>query len=218
MPKSEQRKSVDVLFIGNSFTARNDLPDMIAKMAIACGKSMQHDLIFAGGASLRAHWNAGRALKHIQASKYDYVVLQEQSTLPVKNAIRMHENIRLFDSAIDKAGAKAVLYLTWARAHLPETQKVITDAYTTIGKELDAITVPVGTVWQKFLRKYKQPVLHDRDKSHPSLAGTYLAACVFLTVLFKVSPIGNDAEVPGLDQKDRLLLEKFAWQSCKSKK
>ncbi len=39
-------------------------------------------------------------------------MLQEQSTLPVKNAGRMHENVRLFDEAITAAGAKTVLYMT----------------------------------------------------------------------------------------------------------
>jgi len=31
-----------VLFIGNSFTARNDLPGLIGQLAGACGKSLHH--------------------------------------------------------------------------------------------------------------------------------------------------------------------------------
>ena len=186
---------VKVLFIGNSFTARNDLPGLIAQLAAAHGKIIQHRLISAGGASLRRHWNAGEALKVIQIGHFDYVVLQEQSTLPVKNAERMHESIRLFDQAIKTAGAKMVLYLTWARLHAPESQQPITDAYTSIGRELGATVVPVGVVWQSFLRKHDQPALHDRDQSHPTLAGSYLAACVFFAVLFKENPVGTAAEV-----------------------
>ena len=45
-----------VLFIGNSFTARNDLPGLVAELAAARGKTLQHRLISAGGASLRTHW------------------------------------------------------------------------------------------------------------------------------------------------------------------
>src|SRR5262245_12715236 len=103
--------SAKVLFIGNSFTARNDLPGLIADLAAARGRSLQHRLISAGGASLRRHWNAGEALKAIQDSGYDFVVLQEQSTLPVKNAKRMHETVRLFDDAIQNTGTKTVLYM-----------------------------------------------------------------------------------------------------------
>src|SRR5437868_987432 len=139
-----------VLFIGNSFTARNDLPGLIAGLAAARGKGMRHRLVSAGGASLRTHWNAGEAPKAIQDGRYDAVVLQEQSTLPVKNARRMHENVRLFDEAIRAAGAKTVLYMTWARRHAPESQQAITDAYAGIGRELGATVAPVGAAWQRF--------------------------------------------------------------------
>jgi hypothetical protein len=204
-----------VLYIGNSFTAHNDLPGLIARMGTTRGLSIQHRLISAGGASLRAHWNAGEALKAIEDGDYDYVVLQEQSTLPLKNAKRMHENVRLFDEAIKRAGAKTILYMTWARQHAPESQQAIADAYNSIGRELGATVVPVGVAWQSFLRKHDQPVLHDQDQSHPTLAGSYLAACVFVAVVFTESPVGIDAEVAGLSAKDLVLLQKTAWQACK---
>jgi len=117
-----------ILFIGNSFTARNNLPGLIEQLAATRGKSFQHRLISAGGASLRRHWNAGEALKAIKDGHYDYIVLQEQSTLPIKNAKRMHESVRLFDEAIKVAGAKTVLYMTWGRQHAPESQQAITDS------------------------------------------------------------------------------------------
>jgi len=41
-----------VLFIGNSFTARNNIPELIAQLAESRGKRLQHRLISAGGASL----------------------------------------------------------------------------------------------------------------------------------------------------------------------
>jgi hypothetical protein len=203
------------LFIGNSFTARNDLPGLIAQLAAARDKTLQHSLISSGGASLRTHWNAGEALKAIQEGVYDVVILQEQSTLPVKNAKRMEENIRLFDESIRSAGARTVLYMTWARQHAPESQQSITDAYNGIGRALGATVVPVGVVWQSFLRKHNSPVLYDRDQSHPTPAGSYLAACVFLAVLLKENPVGIQSDIAGLEEPDVPLLQKVAWQECK---
>jgi hypothetical protein len=207
-----------ILFIGNSFTARNDLPSLIVQLAAARNKKIEHRLISAGGASLRMHWNAGNAPKAIKDGHYDYVVLQEQSTLPIKNAKRMHENVRLFDEAIKAAGAKTVLYMTWARQHSPESQQAITEVYSSIGRELGAMVIPVGSVWQEFLRKHDEPVLHDKDQSHPTLAGSYLAACVFLSVLVKESPVGINVDVAGLTSKDGLRLQKFAWQQCNARR
>ena len=137
--------------------------------------------------------------------------MQEQSTLPVKNAKRMGENVRLFDEAIKQAGSKTVLYMTWARRHTPEAQQVITDAYNTFGDELGAIVVPVGLVWWNFLTKHGKPVLHDRDQSHPTLAGSYLAACVFLVALLKKNPVGVEAGPAGLDKPDMAVLQAAAW-------
>jgi hypothetical protein len=214
--KSRGRGPLKVLFIGNSFTARNDLPGLITWLAKARGKALEHSLITAGGASLRLHWNAGQAAEAIRDGGYDAVVLQEQSTLPVKNASRMHENVRLFDGAIKAAGAKTVLYMTWARLNAPDSQKAITDAYTAVGKELGATVVPVGVAWQRFLRDNDEPALHDRDQSHPTMAGSFLAACVFLAALFNESPIGTDVDVPGLSPDDRTALQAAAWGAWES--
>jgi hypothetical protein len=205
----------NVLFVGNSFTARNDLPGLISDLAAAAGKPFRHHLVYAGGASLRAHWNAGHAARQIEGGRFDAVVLQEQSTLPVKNAARMHENVRLFDGLIRAAGAATVLYMTWARRAEPESQNAITAAYAGIGRELGATVVPVGTAWARFLGAHDRPVLHDRDGSHPTPAGSYLAACVFYGTLLKASPVGIGAAVDGLGEDDRATLQWAAWEVCR---
>jgi hypothetical protein len=212
MAKTKWSRSIGMLFIGNSFSQRNNLPGLLAEMAAEREVRIEHELISVGGASLRTHWNAGRAARAIATGGYDYVVLQEQSTLPVKNANRMAENVRLFDEPIKRAGSKIVLYMTWARQHAPEAQQAIADAYNSIGEELGAIVVPVGLVWQKFLSKYDKPALHDRDQSHPTLAGSYLAACVFLAALLKVNPVGIRFAPAGLDRKDMTGLQDAAWK------
>ena len=201
---------MNVLFIGNSFTARNNLPDLVAQIATAAGQHLDHKLINQGGASLRMHWNRGEAQKAINTKKFDYVVLQEQSTLPVKNAARMRENILLFDEAIRAAGSKTALYMTWARRHAPDSQKAITDAYTSVAQEIDATLIPAGLAWQKFLAKHDQPVLHDRDNSHPTLAGSYLAACCAFAALFKLDPSRPELSINRLTPADAMLLQKTA--------
>jgi hypothetical protein len=204
------KSSLNVLFIGNSFTARNGLPEMVAALAAASGMRMDHRLISAGGASLRMHWNKGEAQRAIEGGGYDYVVLQEQSTLPVKNAARMHENVRLFHPVIEEAGAKTALYMTWARQHSPSTQQAITVAYESIAAETGATLVPVGVAWQRFLAGHSEPTLYDRDQSHPAVAGSYLAACVFFATLFGRSPVGIESEVNGLGLPETKLLQRAA--------
>ena len=205
-----------VLFIGNSFTARNDLPGLIGKLAKAARLDYRHALISAGGASLRRHWNAGEATKAIDRGGFDVVVLQEQSTLPIKNAERMKENVRLFDERIRTAGAKTALYLTWARRHAPQTQAAITEAYTSIGRELGAMVIPAGEAWRTFLAQHDKPILHDRDDSHPTLAGSYLAACVAFAVLLRRSPARLRVTIDGLAPEDAQLLQRVAAEATQT--
>jgi hypothetical protein len=52
----------NILFIGNSFTARNNMPQLLVDLAAARGRDVRFDMIQAGGASLRMHWNKGEAV------------------------------------------------------------------------------------------------------------------------------------------------------------
>ena len=185
-----------ILFIGNSFTARNDLPGLLAQLVHAGGKGeLECELISSGGASLRMHLNKGEAQTRLQTSGWDYVVLQEQSTLPVKNPKRTGENIREFDAVIKAAHAQTVLYMTWARQNAPETQAALSETYTEVGGEIGATVVPVGLAWRDCLAAHPAIVLHDKDQSHPNLAGSYLAACAFYATLF----IGRSKSIPAID-------------------
>lgn len=185
-----------VLWIGNSYTQRNDLPALVAQMALAQEPSMviEQERVIANGASLRQHWNAGEVLEQLRQGGWDYVVLQEQSTLPLKNAARYHENVHLFAPEIAASSARPVLYLTWARQNARESQAALSSAVVSIGREIEAIIAPVGVAWQALLQEQPHLNLYDKDGSHPSPLGSYVAACVFYEVLCRQSCIG--APVP----------------------
>jgi hypothetical protein len=204
-----------ILFIGNSYTSRNQLPRLVADIAAGAERprDVQFEAIVAGGASLRRHWNGGVAQKALEASPWNFVVLQEQSTLPLKNAKRYHENVRLFDAEITKRGAKTVLYLTWSRQQSPTSQTDITRAVEEIGAEINARVVPVGPAWHAAMREIEGLNLYVDDGSHPTAAGSYLAACVFFVRLFDESP--RDESVFRSLQLDPAVaagLQKIAWK------
>lgn len=200
-----------ILYVGNSFTARNNLPGLIKAMAATRGIEIEHKLIQAGGASLRQHLNAGKALEAIAGGAYDVVVLQEQSTLPIKSPARFRESARDFDAAIKAVGARTALYMTWARRNAPDTQQALTTEYAAAAAELDATLIPVGLVWQHFLATHSEPSLHDKDNSHPALPGSYLAACVFLIALLHEDPADIDIPIKSLNPQTANHLRHSAW-------
>lgn len=175
-----------MLFVGNSYTSRNQLPQRIAELggSSSRGTRIQTNSIVAGGASLKRHWNAGHAQRALAEARFDYVVLQEQSTLPVKSPQRYHDNVRLFSALIAAHGSVPVLYLTWSRANAPQTQQLLDDAVDSIAVEIGARVVPVGPAWHAVMRAEPAIALYEDDGSHPTPAGSYLAACTFVACLF----------------------------------
>ena len=181
-----------VLFIGNSYTYVNDLPWLTARLA-ASGKearALEAEMVAVGGASLKSHWEGGRALEAIRKGRWDFVVLQEQSSLPIERPGLMHRYARLFDAEIKKAGARTVFYLTWAGEGNEQAQEALTQAYAIIAKELGAQLAPVGLVWQQVRREKPGLKLYSEDGRHPDPAGSYLAACVFYVTFYGKSPAG----------------------------
>jgi uncharacterized protein DUF4886 len=203
-----------LLFVGNSFTNRNDLPVLLVQLAAAGDppRELTAEKVIASGASLRQHWNAGEAGRLLEQERWDVVVLQEQSTLPVKNRQRYHENVRLFHPVIQQQGARTALYLTWARRDAPERQKDLNEAVQSIGEEIGALVVPVGVAWERIREGGAGPELYDADGSHPSKAGSYLAACVFYAAFLGRSPEGLPANL-SLSAEEAALLQKAAWAS-----
>jgi hypothetical protein len=192
MPTDAASLATRILFVGNSYSSRNNLPRLIVELAGASAPPTRVEVasIVAGGASLKRHWNAGRVHAALDSASWNYVVLQEQSTLPFKSPQRYHESVRLFHPEIAKHGAKTVLYLTWARQQTPEKQSDINRAVEAIAAEIGAQVAPVGPAWQLAIQQFPDMTFYVQDGSHPSAAGSYLAACVFLVALFHRAPRG----------------------------
>ncbi|MFY0591922.1 DUF4886 domain-containing protein [Roseivirga sp.] len=204
----DRSDTTKILFIGNSYTYFNSAPELLK--GLAKEKLPNHvvetQLISQGGMTLERHWEEYRAVKAIHANDWDYVVLQEQSKLGMRVIIddltyfgqtdRFFEYARKFDAEIKKTDAKTVFFMTWSIEDRPKEQKILTQAYTNIAKELDAIITPVGLVWDK-VRDNDQMDLYFVDGSHPSPSGSYLVATTMFATLFDKSPVGLSGKLMG---------------------
>ena len=205
-----------VLFIGNSYTYVNDLPGTFTDLAKSGGHRVETDMSAQGGWSLADHVNSAETLDKIKSSKWNYVVLQEQSQMPASKQARemqMYPAARTLVTEIRKTGAEPIFFETWAHSNgWPENnmpvygtmQANINEGYLAIAQELNVKVSPVGLAWFAAV-KQKSPIkLWQDDGSHPSVAGTYLAACVFYKTLFQESP-------EGLSYKNGLSTENAQW-------
>lgn len=187
-----------ILFIGNSYTSRNDLPSLVRMLAAGAGiaRPVATELIAFGGASLAAHWNRGMAQALLEQRQWDAVVLQDQSTRALRAPASLHEYGKRFADMAQATGATPFLYLPWARENDPGSQAAITSSHEGLARDTGAVPVPVGPAWQRLRAIASAPRLYDADGSHPSLAGSYLSACVFCATLFAVVPRTVPRTVP----------------------
>ena len=177
-----------VLFVGNSYTFYNGgIPNALNKLSrgrLDCVPCVS------GGKSLAWHYNQGNARQMIEAEKWDEVVLQDYSLQTLDKLDLFHLFTRRFDEMIDRKGARTVLFMTWPRKDRPQNGLKIYSAYEDAAKALDAKLAPVGLAWRASILQRPGLELYNADKSHPTPAGTYLAACVFYATLLNRSPVG----------------------------
>lgn len=194
-----------VLFIGNSYTYVNDLPNIIKNMAIADGNFLIHSSSTPGGQTLQQHCSNATTLNLIRQSNWDYVVVQEQSQVPsfpdgqvntqfYPYAKKLVDSIRTYNPC-----SKTLFYVTWGRKNgdaqncpnftplctYEGMDDLLTLRYSNIADTVNAALSPVGPLWRQLRTDYPALDLYSSDESHPSAAGSYAAACSFYAVLFK---------------------------------
>jgi len=76
------QKTKRVLFLGNSYTYVNNLPQIIADIANSKGDTLIFESNTPGGYTLQGHYTNSTSLNKIMLGNWDFVVLQEQSQLP----------------------------------------------------------------------------------------------------------------------------------------
>jgi len=223
-PTTQLPQKIHILFLGNSYTFTNNLPEILVDLAQAGGHDLQATMLAQGGLTLEKHAASNETLEQVKQPIWDFVVLQEQSVLPSNPSEReqsMYPAVRLLNTEIVAAGAEPILFMTWGRRDgLPQSgfgdfsamQSELANGFLEIANELDMIVAPVGEAWQSAILQDAQLDLWQTDGSHPSLAGSYLAACVFYAVVYQESPQGL-AVVAGLDEQVGSQLQSFAAQT-----
>ena len=208
---SSKAQSIDVLFVGNSYTYYNNLPQLISNIALSFGDTVNTESSTPGGASFFGHVNNATTLAKINQQPWDYVVLQDQSQKPSLSPTYVATNVypyatQLVDAIqLNNSCTEPVFYLTWGRkngdasncaAYPPVCtylgmQQRLRESYLEMGTTNNATVSPVGMAWKNYMELDSVTDLYNADESHPSIYGSYLTACTFYATMFKKSPLGS---------------------------
>ena len=172
-----EKKTVNILFIGNSHTFYNDLPLTVRRLAEADGWTCRVTMLAHGGWFLAQHAGEPDVRFDILHGGYDYVVLQEHAH-PFGPVEKFREAALTLNGMIREAGCTPVLYETWAQKAEPQMQPVMNAAHREIARETDALLAPVGERWQAYRAAHPDIEMYADDGAHASPAGSAFAAAV----------------------------------------
>ncbi len=145
---------------------------------------------------------------------FDLAIMMDCSQCPVHPQLKsvFFEYSKKHSATVRRHGAVPVYFMSWAYADRPEMTAELAEAYTRAGNDDSVFVVPVGLAFAKSIERRPELNLYASDKRHPSMAGSYLAACTLYAALFKRSPAGLKYGA-GLDDATAKHLQTVAWDT-----
>ncbi len=201
----DKSKTYNILFVGNSYTYYNDMPEnYFKKIMEAAGYTVNVKSITKGSQFLIDSANASNEVgakvdAALKNEKYDFVIIQGQSLCPIKTPSKFYNGVRAMYEKIKTNGATPILYNTWGRktGHSFLTEYNLTNesmtwklaaAYEKIGAELDIEVAYVGLAYFDVYTNNPSIELYTEDLLHPTPTGSLLAAFTIFSKITGVDP------------------------------
>ncbi|MBX3665922.1 MAG: hypothetical protein KF834_09565 [Burkholderiales bacterium] len=215
-----------VLFVGNSYLYyNNSMHNHVRRLALAAdpdvARSFQYKSATIGGAPLHHHDMAHLTTPGNLGIKepFELVIMHGNSTDALADARRaaFRDKAVEFGGLIAGRGGKVALYMTPAhikpsKAASPGMMAKTADMYVSVGNEIGALVIPAGLAFEEAYRRRPDIRLHqDYDGSHPTVLGTYLAACTIYASVYAKPCSGNSYDYYGrVSREDADFLQKVA--------
>ena len=227
--------TIKVLFIGNSFSYFENMPDIFRNIASNAGYKVKTQMFAPGGVSVgdisqgsQAHMNNPLVYENIRSDKWDYVVLQDNQGRFVLNygqfpssSLVIQGHLQIRDSVLkNNPCAKMVWFAGWGMKNgLPPNGNTgiemidrIAANYRFLNDTAHEIIAPIGGAWKKIILSNPAFDLWSSDETHPSLEGAFLTASVIYSTIFRDNP-SYSSENAGLSSLTADLLKQSAWQT-----
>lgn len=198
-----------VLFLGNSYTFYNNMPQLLADLAAANGDTLIFDSHTVGGYTIANHTADTASLNRIMLGGWDRVVIQGQSSelVTATPETTTFPYAHILDSMVHRYSpcGETMFYMTWGYKNGDgDTNCAVNPLFCTYeamdstirGNYLKMATVfraevsPAGPVRHYIRQHYPAIELYQADNSHPTLAGSFAVACAFYATIFRKDPSG----------------------------
>ncbi|WP_341907451.1 DUF4886 domain-containing protein [Fluviicola taffensis] len=221
---SQSKKTTHILFVGNSYTYRNNMPKLFEEIARSKGEQLSVSHITRGKYTFYLQSKRKKLYHALHDQEWDVIVLQGSSRDMLRDSARFKKRTY---PALDKMlgmiqknqkAAKVYFYMTWPyRKGDPKTKQfsdpdsmleAVAAGYSNLRDRYKVPVIPVGKVWRSYHVTYPEANLYLRDNSHPSYEGSYLVACTMYSAIYGKSPEGAD-QVAILNQNESTRIQRF---------
>lgn len=195
-----------VLFIGNSMTYYNNMPQLFQEIANDKGKNVQAQFYAPGGTGFVNHHLDNNVYQLFRDNLWDIVVLQPGTSesagvswpvnTTIQRGLKMMDSIKKY-SPCAKILLYEIPYGIKANNNVPDyndyfnVQTKIRDSITKMANGMQIPFVPAGECARNHLTQQQDLLLHNGyNDVHPNLNGSYLVACSMFTTIYQeeVSP------------------------------
>ena len=148
---------------------------------------------------------------------FDATMMMDCSQCPIHPKLQsiFYEYAKKHSETLRKHGSEPILFMSWAYSDVPAMTEQLAAEYIKAGQQNNALVVPAGYAFANSVAKRPDVSLIIADKRHPSLAGTYLAACTVLASVYKINPIGSKY-LAGLSPEVAKHLQTVAWETSQA--
>ncbi len=185
-----------LLFVGNSHTFYNAMPQMVRELFEAVGQKAHVTMLAAAGKDLAYHVTSQNVAFNVRYGEYDFVIAQER--VSGFDPLAFRDSARILKNMSESAGAAFYLYMPWGARGDRAAQREMTDAYQRFCRDNACFFAPAGEVFSRLLtHPAAAEKLYRDDGKHAALYGSYAAA---LTVFYTVT--GRKRIIKVTDIKD----------------
>ncbi|HMQ06157.1 MAG TPA: hypothetical protein PKC30_02595 [Saprospiraceae bacterium] len=170
--------SGNVLFIGNSLTSFNDLPQLFKNYSMLRGNDIRTAMHALPYTSLQDLWYAGIIQNFIASGKFAFVVVQQGPSSQEEGRGILLEYGAKLKALCDEYGAKLAFFMVWPDREYYHTFDGVIRNYTDAAYVNHSILCPVGKVWKEHFDAHNDFSYYGGDGFHPSLKGSEVAAKV----------------------------------------
>jgi hypothetical protein len=149
--------------------------------------------------------------------QFDAVIIADCSQCPIHPQLKpvFHEYAKKQADVIRANGARPIFFMTWAYKDKPDMTAQLAEQYTIAGNANDAMVIPAGLAFANAISKRPDLEFYQPDKRHPTLIGTYLAACATYAAIYRKSPVGNPYTA-GIDPATAKFLQETAMETVQA--